>query len=78
MVETLRNEAINPIAVGGYDRATKPAAAKAASWKHYRDTKRRNLIVTLQVKIQRTIEHLTARGEQNYDFLRREATEIAL
>ena len=78
MVETLRNEAINQIAVGGNVRDTKPAAANPASRKHYRDTKRRNLIVTLRVKIQSTREHLTVRGEKNYDFLRREATEIAL
>ena len=79
MVETKRNEAINQIAVGGNVWATKPAAANPASWKQYRDTKRRNLIVTLQVKHQSTEEHLTARGgEKDYDFLRREATEIAL
>jgi len=62
MVETKRNEAINQIAVGGNVWATKPAAANPASWKQYRDTKRRNLIVTLQVKHQSTEEHLTARG----------------
>ena len=45
MVETLRNEAINLIAVGGNVRATKPAAANPASWKQFRDTKRRYLIV---------------------------------
>ena len=79
MVETKRNEAINQIAVDGNVWATKPAAANPASWKQYRDTKRRNLIVTLQVKHQSTEEHLTARGgEKDYDFLRREATEIAL
>ena len=78
MVETIRNKAINRIAVGGNARATKPAAANPAPWKQYWDTKRRNLTVTLHVKIQSTGEHLTARGEQNYDFLRREASEIAL
>ena len=54
MVETIRNEAINQVAVGGNVRATKPAAANPAPWKQYRDTKRRNPIVTSQVK---TREH---------------------
>ena len=42
MVETIRNEAINQVAVGGNVRATKPAASNPAPWKQHRDTKRRN------------------------------------
>jgi len=73
MVETLRNKAINPIAVGGNDRATKPAAANLASWKRYRDTKRRYQTVTLKSSYQSNLTYVDTAGETT-NILRREKT----
>ena len=79
MAETIRNEAINQIAVGGHVRATKPAAANSpsASWIRNRETKRRNQTVTLKASL-KIDEHSLIRREQTSRFLRREKTDIAL